>query len=255
MVIKKKMLKLIEYNDLILGTVVNRPSKSIKSPYLADVKINDETLLCHSPSLGCSGYVATDKKVVCVENKSKNAKSKYKIIASFNPISENYIGTDPNISNKIVFDMIKNNNIKELENMETLKSEYKINSDSRLDIYGEKYNKKYYIEIKTAPVKDEETKLAVFPKGFRKKKDESFSPRAIKHIDELIKLKNEDENNLCYLIFVIPRDDVEGFEPCKLDKLYCDKYKEGIENGIKVIVISTKFDFEEKAIVFNKFID
>lgn len=249
------MLKLIQYTELVEGTVVNRPSKSIKSPYLADVKINDEIQLCHSPSLGCSGYVATDKKVVCIENASKSAKSKYKIIASYNPESENYIGTDPNISNKIVFDMIKNNNIKELENMKTLKSEYKINNNSRLDIYGEKDNKKYYIEIKTAPVKDEETKFAVFPKGFRKKKDESFSPRAIKHIDELIKLKNADENNLCYLIFVIPRDDITGFEPCKLDKLYCDKYNEGLENGIKIIVISTKFDIKEKAIVFNKFIN
>ena len=246
---------LVQYDTFVKGIVENRPSKTIKSPYLADVLINGETVLCHSPSLGCNGHVSTGKTVLCIENKSKNAKSKYKVVASYNESSNSYVGTDPNISNKIVFDLIKNNKIVGLENLTKLKAEHKISKETRLDVYGEKEDNKYYIEVKTAPVKDEDTNKAIFPKGFRKKKSDPFSPRAIKHIDELIQLKKNSENNHCYLIFVVPRNDIEGFEPCNLDPLYCDKYNEAKENGINIIVFSTNINAEENTIIFDKFIN
>ena len=39
------------------ATVVNRPSKTIKSPYLADIKLegSEDIYMCHTPSLGCMG--------------------------------------------------------------------------------------------------------------------------------------------------------------------------------------------------------
>ena len=179
---------LVNYDEFIFGMVLHRPSKIIKSPYMTDVIIDGENVLCHSPSLGCNGIIDRGIKVVCIKNKNMKAKSKYKIIGAYNKNNDNYIGTDPNISNNIVFDMIKNNKIPNLEDLTFIKQEHKVSSHTRLDIYGEKDNLKYYIEIKTAPVKDEETSLAIFPKGFRKKKSDPFSP-AIKHIETLIELE------------------------------------------------------------------
>ena len=47
---------------LIKATVVNRPSKTIKSPYVADIKLEDgTTAMCHTPGLGCCGLVATGR--------------------------------------------------------------------------------------------------------------------------------------------------------------------------------------------------
>ena len=43
------------FDNPISGEVVNRPSKTNKSPYLADVLINNKIYMAHSPSLGLSG--------------------------------------------------------------------------------------------------------------------------------------------------------------------------------------------------------
>lgn len=51
--------------DLYRATVLARPSRSIKSPYLADVQLEDGTLaLCHSPSLGCMGLISAGATIL-----------------------------------------------------------------------------------------------------------------------------------------------------------------------------------------------
>lgn len=52
--------------ELYEGTVINRPSKKIKSPYLADVLLahTKSEELCHTPSHGCCGMVSKGNKVL-----------------------------------------------------------------------------------------------------------------------------------------------------------------------------------------------
>ena len=50
-----------KYNDLHTADIVNRPSKEIKSPYLADILIDKKTELAHSPGLG---LVVTLQKIL-----------------------------------------------------------------------------------------------------------------------------------------------------------------------------------------------
>lgn len=51
---------------LFYASVLARPSKSIKSPYLADIRLDDtgEEALCHSPSLGCMGLISEGARVM-----------------------------------------------------------------------------------------------------------------------------------------------------------------------------------------------
>jgi hypothetical protein len=44
---------------LIKARVLARPSKKVKSPYLADVLLleTNKEALCHSAALGCSGHI------------------------------------------------------------------------------------------------------------------------------------------------------------------------------------------------------
>ena len=47
-----------KYNDLkTTGKLVKRPSKIVKSPYIADIIINKEEHLAHYPALGVSGLL------------------------------------------------------------------------------------------------------------------------------------------------------------------------------------------------------
>ena len=51
------MSLLLKINNLIEGEVFKRPSKHIKTPYVADVQIcsNSKMILGHTASLGCCG--------------------------------------------------------------------------------------------------------------------------------------------------------------------------------------------------------
>ena len=72
-----------------------------------------------------------------------------------------------------------------------IKSEVKC-GESRFDFCIERAHaceKKEYI-MKCVPLRKGE--YSYFPEGYRKSKKETVSPRAIKHIEELIKIKNEN---------------------------------------------------------------
>ncbi len=254
------------------GTVIKRPSTSVKSPYMADVKIdndididinnnndndNDDKLyLAHTPSLGCNGYVDKDKQILLLPKKGTNTKSSFSVEFAFDELSNTYVGTNPYISNQIVYEMIENSKIPYFnDKIFTHMKREKTVLNSRFDIYLEDdQDNKYFVEVKTAPVKDYECNSAIFPKGYRKKKSDPFSPRAIKHVEELTKLSEESDKNKCVLIFMIPRDDIDYFSPCYEDPLYCQKISDAVKSGVKIIAISTRYSSELNSIVLDRFL-
>ena len=51
------MNKLMAIDNLVKGKVIKRPSASCKTPYVADVELEDGTIvLAHTTSLGLGGY-------------------------------------------------------------------------------------------------------------------------------------------------------------------------------------------------------
>ena len=61
---------LYQLEELIEGLVIKRPSKFIKTPYVADVLINDNSelerkeIIAHSASLGCCGLADANARVL-----------------------------------------------------------------------------------------------------------------------------------------------------------------------------------------------
>ena len=49
--------------DLIEAKIVCRPSKTNKSPYLADIEVNKKVVMAHSPALGLSGLICSGATV------------------------------------------------------------------------------------------------------------------------------------------------------------------------------------------------
>ena len=261
----KQLRKPIFEIELFEGIVINRPSKKIKSPYLADVEINGENILCHTPSLGCCGLVASGKKVLMTKKKSKNAKSKYSIDFVYD--KNTIVGVNPLNANRIVEKCLNENYIKELKDLINIKREYSID-ESRLDFYGEKNNKKYYIEVKNVPLADYvdvdkkerkkyndsdyeyNKKISYFPDGYRKKKSEPVSERALKHINHLKKLKLKDKNNECFLIFIIPRNDILYFQASNIDPIYKKAVREAYLSGVNILPIQILF--ENNKLYFGK---
>ena len=240
---------------LIYRKVIKRPSSLVKSPYMADVEVinNSLKILAHTPSLGCNGYIDKEKTILLIPKLGNNTKSSHSIEYAYD--NNNLVGTNPYISNTIVYNLLLNNMLEQFVNYNKKNVlREKTKGNSRFDIYiKDNEDVEHFIEIKTAPVKDLYKNCAIFPKGYRKKKNESYSPRAIKHLEELTSLA-KIEKTKCYLIFVVPRIDVDYFTPYKEDPLYCNAFNNAIRSNVNMISFSTTLSENKKNIIFNKFL-
>ena len=69
---------LLTIERLHKGVIIKRPSAHIKTPYVADVTIENIEFLAHTPSLGCCGLA--DKGAEVLMEKTEKTKSKIFII-------------------------------------------------------------------------------------------------------------------------------------------------------------------------------
>ena len=261
-----------KFIDLKIGTVVNRPSKKIKSPYLADVIINDIEAMAHSPGLGLCGFISTDSEVAVSSNDCESRKSKFTIemVKVKNDDNKNvWVGANPVTSNLYFNIIIEKNMTSFLPKIKFIKREYKLEKyESRFDFYLESVNdKKYIFEVKNVPLvdypKDRMPKFrkfperkcsarnAIFPDGYQAKKGECISPRALKHLKELLKIKKSKLDITPILVFVVQREDCGGFTPnFEKDPKYSNMLKQAIEEGLIVKAIMLKMD--PKSVKFIK---
>jgi sugar fermentation stimulation protein A len=234
--------------EIFHATIINRPSKTVKSPYMADIQINDNIELAHSPSLGLCGLIIKDVIVMVSITENNNRKSKYTIeLVQTN--KKIWIGANPLFANKIFNNYY--NKFDEFKNYIIEKQEIKV-MNSRLDfLLVNNLNEKCYVEVKNVPLIDNnditlqekpESKLvsATFPDGYKNSKNICISDRAYKHIEDLIHLKNQGYR--ACLIFIIQRNDVDNFKPnYKKDKIYSDKLKEAYDNGVEIYAYKFKW--------------
>ena len=269
---------LFDCNHIIKGTVIHRPSKNIKSPYVADVKLEDGTeILAHCPSLGCCGLSNSGSEVYLTKNNSETTKTSHRVDLAIyqelkNGISyKQIVGLNPKITEKIGFQAIKSNCIQELQNVKLLETEKKF-GNSRFDIYGiDSENNEFILEIKTVPLADYvdcdkkdrknyidlieqkmfHEKIAYFPDGYRKNKNDPISPRALKHIQELEKIVLEGKYK-CFLLFIVQRTDVSFFQTSVIDPIYKEAVLKASNNGVKILVLQVDWNKEDgKAYFFS----
>ena len=236
--------------SLMKATVVNRPSKIIKSPYVADIKLEDGTeALCHSPGLGCCGLVSKGKTIYVSKAANKNAKTAYtaQMAESNDEDGIYYIGIHPMTSQHIAAKLLD-----KISSDVKWKSEVAIDKHTRLDYVATfSTGKKIYVEVKNAMISScvgtRESRRALFPDGFRKNLSVAVSPRAVKHAEVLADLVTKEDTEAAYLVFIVPRNDCGGgLELNKLDPIYCKAVSKAIEAGVNVRVFSLGFQKDGK---------
>ena len=173
---------LMKIDNLVEGQIVKRPSKVIKSPYVADVLFEDNEILAHSASLGCCGLAEvgatilmtkqeakqqsknkkTDKNIDETNEKQKK-KCEYRIYLSVKTEKnqEQIIGIYPKLAEQLVENALKNNFLSKLKNIQEYRRETAIFIDgvvdSRFDFSGiDEEGKRFIMEIKNVPLADYE---------------------------------------------------------------------------------------------------
>ena len=274
---------LLKIDNLIEGTVLKRPSKFIKTPYVADVIpiyedgslssitttiSNKDSVLAHSASLGCCGLADVGASILMTpiiisKNKKETEKlhCEYRIYLSVIKEKNNEIivGIYPKLAEELTEKALKMNYLSILQNIKSYRRETCIyvegKIDSRFDFSGiDSSGIPFIMEVKNVPLADYEdidskerknkcyddydvnSKIAYFPDGFRKKKGDPVSPRALKHIRELTYIKGVSKTR-CIMCYVIQRSDVNRFQPSIIDPEYRNAVKEAIESGVEMITM------------------
>ena len=253
-----------QLTQLTYGKIIKRPSASCKTPYVADVTINgqESSVLAHTPALGCCGLSDKDSHVFMTQATSKNICSyKVQLASLYEPkIGKNIlIGINPKLAEELVMSSLQQNLLGFLKDLKSFQREKKIeNTNSRFDFVGiDVDDKPFVMEVKCVPLADyvdctakerkvysDESfenvpynqKIAYFPDGYRKKAKDPVSPRALKHLNDLMMLSNEGTYRtiMCY---VIQREDVSSFQPSVIDESYRNMFYKAQEAGVEMHAI------------------
>ena len=276
------MSLILKLNNLIEGTIIKRPSKYIKTPYVADIKIHSlsDTVLGHTASLGCCGLADIGASILMTpvyKNKNKNNTNLNKLNCEYRVYlsvirekdHEIIVGINPKLAEDLTESALKNNLLSKLLNVKRYKRETKIYVpnlvDSRFDFTGIDENGiPFIMEVKNVPLADYEditskerkkmdfedrefnSKVAYFPDGYRKKTTDPVSPRALKHINELALIKRMSKTR-CIMCYVIQRTDVDRFQPSVIDPVYREAFKLAINSGVEIITMVVQWTREGEA--------
>ena len=281
------MQVLLKIDNLIEGQIIKRPSKYIKTPYVADILYENEEVLGHTASLGCCGLADVNAIVLMTLSPESKIKSKPKNKANMkcthtvylsvlrNGENEQIIGIHPKLAETLTESALTSNLLSRLQNIKQYRRETAIyiknKIDSRFDFTGLDQNGiPFIMEVKNVPLADYEdvtakerskmdfsdrdlnSKVAYFPDGYRKKTSDPVSPRALKHIRELTLIKREmlesSQNIRCIMCYVIQRTDVNRFQPSVIDPEYRAAFKEAIETAVEIITMVVTWNRNGEAI-------
>lgn len=255
---------LFNLGTLFRGEIVKRPSAQCKTPYVADVVLEDGSqVLGHTAALGCCGLADKDATVLMTKVETTKNVCSHKVQLSIKHEGDNQelIGIDPKLAERIVDECLKQDCIQSLKNLKSYKREVKM-LNSRFDFAGIDVNgNEFVLEVKNVPLadyvdcyakdrKNHDTskysyneKISYFPDGYRKKQKDTVSPRALKHIKELQQLK-ETTNKRTILCYVIQRTDVSSFQPSNIDPIYKEAVIEAYQKGVEIIPLVCKWTID-----------
>jgi len=242
-------MELLTFDSFVKASISKRPSKHIKSPYVADIIIDDKEYLGHTPALGCCGLSESGRDVFVSKMSGANTKCDYRINVALikDKGVDRLVGIAPKLAEEIASNALKNGLINGLL-VGKLAREKKI-LNSRFDFVGETVDKiPFVLEVKNVPLAKEinGNKYSYFPDGYRKKKGDTISERALKHVQELEKIKLSNNTIRCVLLFVIQRTDVDWFEIYKDDPIYLDAVREAWMSGVEIKTLQVEWDITGK---------
>lgn len=255
-------MELYKLPGLTKALIIKRPSAKIKSPYVADIIVDNVTYLGHTPALGCCG-LAEKGSHVYVTKLGDKTKCDYRIqISAFKDSNSNkeiLVGIAPKLAEVIAENALLNQLINNLK-IKTLAREKKV-LNSRFDFIGTTTtDQQFILEVKNVPLADYvdmdsksrkkidttsipyNEKIAYFPDGYRKNKQVTVSERALKHVNELKEIKIGHPEIRCILLFVIQRNDIKWFQPSRIDQIYLDAVRDAWLNGVEIKTLQVEWD-------------
>lgn len=221
------------YEKIVEGTFLKRPNR-----FIAYVLIDGKEEKVHVKNTGRCKELLTPGVKVILEDCSHNAnrKTKYSLIAVYK--GDMLVNMDSQVPNTVVFEAIKQEKIKEIENLSHIKREVTFGK-SRYDIYFESKKEKGFIEVKGVTLEDKG--ISMFP--------DAPTLRGAKHVLEMIEAVKEGYRGIIF--FLIQMKGVKEFRlNWEIDSNFSKAVKIAKENGVEIlaydsIVLDNSIEIDE----------
>ncbi|MBQ2829346.1 MAG: DNA/RNA nuclease SfsA [Clostridia bacterium] len=208
----------MKYEKVVKGEFLSRPNR-----FIAKVLIDGEEETVHVKNTGRCRELLTDKaEVFLAQSENPARKTKYDLVAVRK--GEKLINMDSQIPNDVAGEWLKKGNLFS-ENAHIRREVTK--GKSRFDFYIEDGDRKIFLEVKGVTLENEG--VAMFP--------DAPTERGVKHINELISLKNEGYE--AYILFVIQMKEVFFFKPNDIThKAFGDALRKAENAGVKILAMN-----------------
>ena len=215
--------------SLIKGKLIKRYKR-----FFVDVKLNNKIVTAHCPNTGSmQGLLEKDNEVYLLKNDDPKRKLKYglEIIKT----KKNLVGINTHMANKIVNHGLENNLIKEIRDIDLIKSEVFFNKETRFDFFIETNKEKIFLEVKNVTLfRGKNT--AEFP--------DTVTERGSKHLLTLIEAIKKGYKT--FLIFLVQVQNMKNFKIAKdLDAKYYQNYLKAKKAGVNFLAYRCKINSKE----------
>jgi sugar fermentation stimulation protein A len=205
---------------MLTGTIQRRYKR-----FLSDIILDQDKqqIVAHVANTGkMTSCWEPGQKVILSLHDSPKRKLKYSLELIYS--GESWIVVNTHLANKLVFEAIQKNIIKEIPTPQKIIPEFKIGK-SRIDFLLEYSDHQCFIEVKSVTLKEKDT--ALFP--------DTISTRGQKHLEELIRIKQMGHRAV--LLLLVQREDVTHFRPAHhIDPEYGRLLKKALNAGIEILV-------------------
>lgn len=195
---------------------------------------NDSIKLAHLHDPGRLKELLIENRDILVEYvddyKKTNRKTAYNMIAVYH--EDNWVLLNSSFHNRLVAELIEGKQIKELRDFHIKQAEYSY-GNSRLDfLLCDDDEKNLYLEVKGCTLVV--GKIAKFP--------DAPTTRGCRHVNELIKIEDENENGA--IIILILQNDARIFTPnYDTDPSFSKTLKKAYESGVKIYPVHIMTDY------------
>lgn len=205
------------YDNIVKGKFISRPNR-----FIANVEIMGKKEVVHVKNTGrCKELLTAGATVFCEKSNNPNRKTKYDLISVYK--GERLINMDSQAPNKVFYEYLQSG--KCYKDLTYIKGEYTY-GDSRIDFYCESEKEKFLIEVKGVTLENDG--VVMFP--------DAPTLRGIKHIDELIKAKENGYRTA--VAFVIQMDNIKYFTPNKAThKDFAEALKKAEKAGVEILCL------------------
>jgi len=225
-------------SDYIKAIFKSRPNR-----FIAEVEIDGNLEIAHVPNTGrCRELLIEGVNVYLLPSNNPKRKTKYSL--HFVENKGVLVSIYSQQANDIVYNSILNGKIKELSNYSIIEREKRV-ENSRIDIYLANEYGDCYVEVKGVTLVN--NGVAIFP--------DAPTERGKRHLEELIKLKNEGHRTVIF--FLIQHPNGKSFKPnWKTDINFSKTLSKAYSEGVEILVYKSnnkldKIEIIEKPIEFD----